>query len=143
MSSHVTLVAGFEIATNSIYSAATISFNQASVAVIGGLIVLAVTSLISILLFVVVFVTRNHEEPEDNRYFDPGDILHLISVDSASASEMRTMNFPLFDEIKDDSCEYEFEKIKVAVNGVNGRIFEYFRPFVTFFQLFSTFPNLC
>ena len=30
-----------------------------------------------------VFVTRNHEEPEDNQYFDPGDILHSISGASA------------------------------------------------------------
>ena len=69
------------IATISIYSAATTSFNQASIAIIGRLI--ALTSLIFILLVFMVFVTRNHEEPEDNRYFDPGDILHSISGASA------------------------------------------------------------
>ena len=63
------------IATNGIYSAATIGFDQVSVTVIGGLIMLTVTSLISILLIVVVFVPRNHEELEDNRYFDPGNVL--------------------------------------------------------------------
>ena len=129
------------IATNGIYSAATIGFDQASVAVIGGLIVLTVTSLIFILLVVVVFVPRNHEEPEDNRYFNPGDVLYLISAASASASGIRMTIFPPFDEIKDGSCKYA--KIKLGpVKGVNGRIFEYFRPFSTFFQLLSTFPNL-
>ena len=108
------------IATNGTYSATTLGFcNQATLTTIGGLIAPTVTSLISILLIIVVFVTRNRREPEGNRYFNPGDVLHLISA--ASAGGMHTTTFPPFDEIKDDSCKYE--RIKLGpVNGVEGRI---------------------
>jgi hypothetical protein len=106
------------IPINGIYSATTFGFYQATAAVIGGLIAPTVTSLVSIILVIYILVTRNREEPEDNRSFDPGNVLHLISA--ASAGGMRTTTFPPFDEIKEDS--YICDMIKLGpVNGVDGR----------------------
>ena len=106
------------IVTNGTYSATTVGF-QATAATIGGLIAPTVTSLISILLAIFVLVTRSNEEPEGNRYFDSSNVLHLISA--ASAGGMHTTTFPLFDEMKDDSCQYERVRLG-PVNGVDGRI---------------------
>ena len=104
------------IATTGIYSATTYGFSQSKGAVIGGLIAPTVTSLVSIILVIFVFVTRNREEPEDNRYFDPGNVLHLISA--ASAGGMQTTTFPPFDELKEDS----FRDDMIRLGPVNGRI---------------------
>ena len=108
-----------QIVTHGTYSATTIGFHQATAAAVGGLIAPTVISLISILLVIVIFSTRNHEEPEGNRHFDPGNVLHLISA--ASAGGMQTTTYPLFNEMKDDSCKHV--RIKVGpVGGVDGRI---------------------
>ena len=105
------------IATNGTYSATTIGYRQATVGAVCGLIAPTVISLISILIIVVMLATRNREEP-GNQYFDPGNVLHLISA--ASAGGMHT-TFQPFDEIKDDS--HGKTKIKVGpVNGVDSRI---------------------
>jgi hypothetical protein len=107
------------IATNGTYYATTLGFDQSNLTTFGLLIAPTVTSLISIILVIVVLVTRNREEPEENQYFDPGEILHLISA--ASAGGMQTTIFPPFDEIKDDSCANERVRLG-PVNGVDGRI---------------------
>ena len=104
------------IATTGIYSATTYGFSQANPTVIGGLIAPTVISLVSIILVIVVFVTRDREEPEDNRSFDPGNVLHLISA--ASAGGMHTATFPPFDEIKEDLFTDEM----IRLGPVNGRI---------------------
>ena len=107
------------IATRGVYSATTVGFQQATAASVGALIAPTIISLISILLVVVMFTTKNHEEPEDNRYFDPGDVLHLISA--ASAGGMQTTTFPPFSEIKDHSSEDVTIKLG-PVKGVDRRI---------------------
>jgi len=105
------------IATTGIYNATTMGFHQATLTAIGGLIAPTVISLISIILVVVIFVTRNRDEPEGNQYFSPGNVLHLISA--ASAGGMRTTSSLPFDEIKDDS--YKNEIRLGPLNGVDGR----------------------
>jgi hypothetical protein len=107
------------IATIGTYSATTLGFHQATAAAVGGLIAPTFISLFSILLVVIMFATRNHEEPEENQHFDPGDVLHLISA--ASAGGMQTTTFPPFNEIKDDSLKNV--RIKLGpVKGVDGRV---------------------
>ena len=105
------------IATQGIYSATTVGFRQASATAIGALIAPTIVSLISILLVITILATRTHEEPEDSKYFDPGDILHLISA--ASAGGMQKKAFPPFNKIKDDSCEDLMIKLG-PVKGVDG-----------------------
>lgn len=104
------------IATQGIYSATTVGFHQTATA-IGALIAPTIISLISIILVVAIFATSSHEELEDNRYFDPGDVLHLISA--ASAGGMQTTTFPPFNKIKDDSCKDVRIKLG-SVKGVDG-----------------------
>ena len=106
------------IATNGTYSATTIGFFQATLPVILALIAPTVTSLVSIILVIVVFVTRDREEPEGNRSFNPGDIQHLISA--ASAGGMNRTTFPGFDEIDQDLFKNVMIKLG-PVNGVDGR----------------------
>jgi hypothetical protein len=109
---------GMRIATHGTYSATTIGFHQATTAAFGGLIAPTFISLFSILLVIVTFATKNHDEPEDNRYFDPGEVLHMISA--ASAGGMQTI-FPPFNEIKD--VTRKDVRIKLGpVDGVDGRI---------------------
>jgi hypothetical protein len=105
-----------QIATTGIYSATTYGFSQANATVIGGLIAPTVISLVSIIIVIVAIVTRNHEEPEDSRSFDPGNVLHLISA--ASAGGMHKATFPPFDEIKEDL----FRDDMISLGPANGRI---------------------
>jgi hypothetical protein len=105
------------IPINGTYSANTIGFYQATAAVIGGLIAPTVTSLISIILVIYIFVTRDRDEPEDNRSFDPTDVVHLISA--ASAGGLHTTTLPPFDEIKEHSFKYDMIKLG-PVNGEDG-----------------------
>ncbi|KIM38937.1 hypothetical protein M413DRAFT_29851 [Hebeloma cylindrosporum] len=105
------------IATHGTYSATTIGFHQATAAAVGGLIAPTVVSLISIILVIVILATKSDNEAEDNRYFDPGDVLHLISA--ASAGGMHSTNLPPFKEIKDDSCKDVRIKLG-SVKGVDG-----------------------
>ena len=104
------------IATQGIYSATTVGFHP-TVTAIGALIAPTVVSLISIILVIAIFSTSSQEELEDNQYFDPGDVLHLISA--ASAGGMRTTPFPPFNKIKDDSCKDVRIKLG-SVKGVDG-----------------------
>jgi hypothetical protein len=105
------------IATQGIHSATTVGFHPSATA-IGALIAPTLISLISIIL-VAIFATRlsSHEELVANRYFDPGDVLHLISA--ASAGGMQTTTFPPFNQLKDDSCENVRIKLG-SVKGVDG-----------------------
>ena len=104
------------ITTTGTYSSHTYGFYQANATVIGGLISPTVTSLVSIILVIVIFVTRNRDEPEENRSFDPGDVLHLVSA--ASAGGMQTTNFPPFDELNENI----FKDDMIRLGPVNGRI---------------------
>jgi hypothetical protein len=105
------------ITTNGTYSATTIGFYQATATAVGALIAPTVVSLVSILIVVIMLRKRKNNEPEENHYFDPGDVLQLISA--ASAGGMQTP-FPPFNEIK--AREYKDVMIKLApVQGVNAR----------------------
>jgi len=105
------------IATQGIYSATTVGFHQDTATAVGALIAPTVVSLVSILIVAVYFATRSHDELDDNRYFDPGDLLHVISA--ASAGGMQTTTFPSFNNMKDHSCKEA--RIKVGrVKGVDG-----------------------
>jgi len=102
------------VATNGTYSATTIGWHQVSATVVGGLIAPTRISLISILIIVIVLATKTKNEPDANRDFDPGEVLHLIAA--ASAGGMQTQFAP-FDELKANDV-----KIKLAsVKGANGR----------------------
>ena len=106
------------IATHGTYSATTIGFHQATAAAIGGLLAPTFISLISILIVVIILVKRSGKEPEENRYFDPGEVLHLISA--ASAGGMQTTMFPPFNEV--EGRAFKDVKIKLGpVEGVTGR----------------------
>jgi hypothetical protein len=104
------------IATQGIHSATTVGFHPSATA-IGALIAPTLISLISIILVVAIFATSSYEELEANRYFDPGNVLHLISA--ASAGGMQTTTFPPFNQIKDDSCQDVRIKLG-SVKGVDG-----------------------
>ena len=74
--------------------------------------------MISILIIVIILATKSGKEPEENRYFDPGKVLHLISA--ASVGGMQTGTFPPFNEIKGRA--FKDVKIKLGpIEGVTGR----------------------
>jgi hypothetical protein len=106
------------IETNGTYSATTVGFHQASATTVGGLIAPSFISLVSILIVLVMLAKSKGTEPEANHYFDPGDVLHLISA--ASAGGMQTP-FPPFSEIETRECKGV--RVKLApVKGVRDRI---------------------
>jgi len=102
------------IATNGTYSATTVGWHQASE--ISGSMLFAPTavSLFSIVIVVVALVAKGRKkEPDANCYFDPGDILHVISAASAGGMQTR---FPPFHENGVDQCK----DVRIALAPVNG-----------------------
>jgi hypothetical protein len=106
------------IATNGTYAATTVGWHQATETAFGILLPPTFVSLISILIVVATLAAKGrNKEPETNRYFDPGNILHIISASSAGG--MQTP-FPPFHENKVDQCENVMITL-APVNGGNSR----------------------
>ena len=107
------------IATNGTYVATTVGWRQGTETAFGILLAPTFVSLISILIVIATLAAKGrNKEPETNRYFDPGNILHIISA--ASAGGMQTP-FPPFHENKvDDQCESVMITL-APVNGGNSR----------------------
>ena len=102
------------IATNGTFSAMTMGWHQATETAGGILIAPTFVSVISILIVVATLVAKGrNKEPDTNRYFDPGDILHVISA--ASAGGMQTP-FPPFHENK----VKHLENVMITLAPVNG-----------------------
>ena len=107
-----------QIPTNGTYAATTVGWHQATE--ISGSMLLAPTavSLFSILIVVATLVSKGrNKELDANRYFDPGDILHIISAASAGGMQTR---FPPFHESSVDQCENVMITL-ASVNEGNGR----------------------
>jgi len=103
-----------QIATNGTFSATTVGWHQSPET--GGGILLAPTfvSSISILIVIATLAAKGrNKEPDTNRHFDPGDILHVISAASAGGMQTR---FPPFHENK---VEY-LENVMITLAPVNG-----------------------
>jgi hypothetical protein len=106
------------IPTNGTYAATTVGWHQATE--ISGSMLLAptVVSLLSIIIVVATLISKGrNKEPDGNRYFDPGDILHVISAASAGGMQTR---FPPFHENSVDQCEDVMITL-APVNGDNSR----------------------
>jgi len=102
------------IATNGTFSATTVGWHQARETAGGILIAPTFVSLISILIVVATLAAKGrNKEPDTNRHFDPGDILHVISAASAGGMQTR---FPPFHENK---VEY-LEDVMITLAPVNG-----------------------
>ena len=103
------------IVTNGTYAAITYGWDQATEAAGGILIAPTFVSVISILIVVATLAAKGrNKEPETNRHFDPGNILHIISA--ASAGGMQTP-FPPFHENKvGEQCE----NVMITLAPVNG-----------------------
>lgn len=106
------------IAINDTYATTTVGWHQAAETADGILVAPTFISSISILIAVATLAAKSrNKEPEANRYFDPGNILHTFSA--ASAGGMQTP-FPPFHENKVDQRKNIMITL-VPVNGGNSR----------------------
>jgi hypothetical protein len=102
------------MATNGTFSATTVGWHQAPETAGGILIAPTFVALVSILIIVATLAAKSrNKEPDTNRYFDPSDILHIISA--ASAGGMQTP-FPPFHENK----VKHLENVMITLGPVNG-----------------------
>ncbi|KAF8155742.1 hypothetical protein B0H34DRAFT_508552 [Crassisporium funariophilum] len=102
-----TIPESMRVATNGTFWAETIGWHQAPAAAI--LIAPTCVSLLSIMIVLITLGARKGiKEPESNHYFDPGNLLHVISASSAGG--MQTP-FPPFHE---DTVEHS-EHIMVTL----------------------------
>ncbi|KDR69960.1 hypothetical protein GALMADRAFT_128086 [Galerina marginata CBS 339.88] len=85
------------VATNGTHFVTTIGWHQDPATSAGILVAPTFVSLLAILIVIVTLIkTRNHPEPRESHYFDPGDILHIISASTAGGEAKK---LPPLDEI--------------------------------------------
>jgi glycopeptide antibiotics resistance protein len=100
------------------YSASTVGWHQASETAFASLAAPTIVSLITILIVVFTLVTKGRaKEPDANHYFNPCDVLHIISAASAGGMQK---NFPPFHENNVEHCENTMITL-APVEGDNGR----------------------
>ena len=102
------------VTTNGTHSVTTIGWHQTPATSAGILVAPTFVSLMSmILILVTLFKRRRHPEPRTNHYFDPGDILHIMSAATAGGLARK---LPSLDEKRVKNSD----KMRIALAPVDG-----------------------
>ena len=102
------------VTTNGTHLQTTIGWHQNLATSAGILVAPTIISLMSMILIIVtLFKRRHHPEPPRNHYFDPGDILHIMSAAAAGglANKLPTL---------DEKSVKNSDKMRIALAPVNG-----------------------
>lgn len=102
------------VTTNGTHSVTTIGWHQNPATSAGILVAPTFVSLMSmILILVILFKRRHHPEPRTNHYFDPGDVLHIMSAATAGGLAHKLPSL-------DEKSVRNSDKMRIALAPVDG-----------------------
>jgi len=109
-----TAPANMQVTTNGSHLVTTIGWHQDARTSAGILVAPTFVSLMSMILIIVTLIKRRrHPEPRTNHYFDPGDILHIMSASTAGGLANK---LPSLDEKKVKNSD----NMRIALAPVDG-----------------------